>query len=227
MTASTTSLVDSWPTWGLKPGDHISLEIAAVVHRGEPLAEREPVPGCGCVVCHTWRVGGDSEAVHEARQCVQTLAGLAEDDREPAARYWASERVRLGRDISLPSPGLLVALARREAGPSLRASRAPTTRSSGDQWKGIVEEARNVTLADIVQRLGLGPIVQRRGQSEGRILCPFHDDGTPSLRLNEEKGVWRCDPCGEGKDGIDLFMRVSGLCFADTVRELAPSVRAA
>lgn len=30
---------------------HLSLEIAAAVHRGSPLAGQEPVPGCNCSRC--------------------------------------------------------------------------------------------------------------------------------------------------------------------------------
>src|SRR5260221_7270086 len=41
------------------------------------------------------------------------------------------------------------------------------------------------------------------------VQCPFPEahrngDAHPSCRLNPEKGVWRCDPCGRGGGMTDL-----------------------
>ena len=39
-----------------------------------------------------------------------------------------------------------------------------------------------------------------KGKTEFNILCPWHDDGSPSLSMNTIKGVWICQAgCGEGK----------------------------
>ena len=39
--------------------------------------------------------------------------------------------------------------------------------------------------------------------------------------MNAERGLWICDPCGEGGDVIELWRRVRGVPFAEAVRELA------
>lgn len=60
-----------------------------------------------------------------------------------------------------------------------------------------------------------------QGGKEVRVLCPFHDDEHPSMRLNVHKGLWYCDPCGEGGNGLGLYMRVREVGWAEAVRELS------
>lgn len=58
------------------------------------------------------------------------------------------------------------------------------------------------------------------GWAQGR--CPFHDDGTASLsvHLDSARGGWRCFAgCGSG-DLLAFHMRLTGLGFADAVRDL-------
>jgi DNA primase len=74
-------------------------------------------------------------------------------------------------------------------------------------------------LLDIVARLDLGDPVKRG--KEVRVLCPFHDDHRPSLRIQLEKGLWYCDPCAIGGDGISLVERQLGVDFATAVRWIA------
>jgi hypothetical protein len=86
------------------------------------------------------------------------------------------------------------------------------------EWERQVERARDVPVTWVAVELGLGEL-GGHGR-ERRVRCPFHDDEHPSLRVNDEKRAWFCDPCGEGGDGLDLFMRVRGVSFVDAVREL-------
>jgi DNA primase len=71
---------------------------------------------------------------------------------------------------------------------------------------------------EVVERLGLGPT--RKVGREYLVCCPLHADADPSLRLDAAKGLWYCDPCGEGGDGIRLVMAVRGVSFPDAVRAL-------
>jgi len=83
----------------------------------------------------------------------------------------------------------------------------------------MVETAREVSLLEVVQRLGLGTPAQKG--RELAVCCPFHDDAHPSLQLNPEKQVWYCHPCGIGGYAIKLYMRARRIEFAEAVRELA------
>ena len=48
-------------------------------------------------------------------------------------------------------------------------------------------------------------------RNEAKTLCPLHSDTNPSLRVNIEKGVWFCDPCGKGGDLFQLVATYYGL----------------
>ncbi|EQB33533.1 hypothetical protein M529_03760 [Sphingobium ummariense RL-3] len=51
-------------------------------------------------------------------------------------------------------------------------------------------------------------------------LCPFHDENTPSFRVNDAKGLFHCFGCGAGGDVIDFLTHVEGLNFVEAVRAL-------
>ena len=73
---------------------------------------------------------------------------------------------------------------------------------------------------EIAARLGMGEPM-KRGR-ELHVRCPLHDDGNPSLRIHQDGRRWYCDPCGEGGDGIGLYMRARRIGFVEAVQELAP-----
>lgn len=51
------------------------------------------------------------------------------------------------------------------------------------------------------------------------ICCPFHDDRTPSMKLNED--YFYCFGCGAHGDVIDLAARLFGLSSYDAAKKLA------
>ena len=52
-------------------------------------------------------------------------------------------------------------------------------------------------------------------------LCPFHDDTVPSLRINTEKGAFKCMACGaSGGDIIGFQMLRYGQNFIEACRTL-------
>lgn len=59
------------------------------------------------------------------------------------------------------------------------------------------------------------------GRGEPAIPCPWHDDKRPSLRINIDKQVWRCDPCDIGGDVFDFVARHQGADFPGALRFLA------
>ena len=52
-------------------------------------------------------------------------------------------------------------------------------------------------------------------------ICPFHADTNPSLRINIEKGAYRCMACGaRGGDILAFHMHKHGLGFIDAAKQL-------
>jgi DNA primase len=50
--------------------------------------------------------------------------------------------------------------------------------------------------------------------------CPWHEDSTPSLSVDQEKGLYNCFGCGESGDAFDLVMKERGLDFPSAVKFL-------
>jgi DNA primase len=65
---------------------------------------------------------------------------------------------------------------------------------------------------DILSVIGRYTSLRRHGREELG-LCPLHDDRRPSLRVNPDKGVWYCHPCGTGGDVIRFIQLVEGVDF--------------
>lgn len=69
----------------------------------------------------------------------------------------------------------------------------------------------------------LGP---RHGNGWAKGRCPFHDDRNASLsvRLDGERGHWRCFAgCGHG-DLVSFHMRLTSTTFVEAVRDLLGGV---
>lgn len=64
---------------------------------------------------------------------------------------------------------------------------------------------------------GKGFMFEKRGK-EWFCKCPFHNDNSPSFRVNEEKKVWMCDPCNVGGSIIDLMAKIENLSVGDVLR---------
>ena len=52
-------------------------------------------------------------------------------------------------------------------------------------------------------------------------ICPFHKDTKPSLRINVEKGAYRCLACGaHGGDVLAFHQHKHGLNFVEACKQL-------
>jgi hypothetical protein len=51
-------------------------------------------------------------------------------------------------------------------------------------------------------------------------LAPCHNDRHPSLRVNPDKQVWYCDPCGNGGDVITFVQLVEKCSFKEALNIL-------
>jgi len=88
-------------------------------------------------------------------------------------------------------------------------------------WMERVDTARSLDLLEVIERLAIGEKMSRRGR-QYVMLCPLHGEKSPSFYASPEKGVWNCFGCGQGGDGIELWMKIRGVGFADAVREMVP-----
>jgi len=69
-----------------------------------------------------------------------------------------------------------------------------------------------LSMEDVARFYGFEP------NRSGFILCPFHHEDTPSLKLYSEPGRgWHCFGCGEGGSVIDFVMKLFGLSFSAAV----------
>jgi hypothetical protein len=59
---------------------------------------------------------------------------------------------------------------------------------------------------DIVELMENVGIKLKKTGSEYMGLCPFHNDHSPSLSVNREKGVWHCFGCGKSGD-LNAFIK--------------------
>ena len=51
-------------------------------------------------------------------------------------------------------------------------------------------------------------------------LCPFHEDKTPSLSVDREKGLYNCFGCGESGDAFTLVEKMKGFGFREALEYL-------
>ena len=64
--------------------------------------------------------------------------------------------------------------------------------------------------------------IKLKGNSSWRdAICPFHKDTKPSLRINVDKGAYRCFVCGaHGGDVLAFHMHRHGLNFVESCKQL-------
>ena len=74
--------------------------------------------------------------------------------------------------------------------------------------------------ADIVEIIGAFVPVKKFGRSY-KCVCPFHDEKTPSLAINEQRGLWHCFGCGAGGDVIKFVADFTKCDFTEAVSKVA------
>jgi len=62
--------------------------------------------------------------------------------------------------------------------------------------------------------------VRQRGR-DFWCCCPFHNEKTPSCKIDPSTQLWHCFGCGEGGDVFGFIMKAEDLGFIDAVRSLA------
>jgi DNA primase len=82
----------------------------------------------------------------------------------------------------------------------------------------VKEEIRRRT--DILALVGAHASLKKSGRYY-KGLCPFHQEKTPSLHVDPDRGFFHCFGCGAGGDIFDFLMRTGSLTFMEAAHELA------
>lgn len=78
-----------------------------------------------------------------------------------------------------------------------------------DQLKGAMK------ITDLAKQLGI------ELNRSHKALCVFHNEKTPSLSFNDEKGIFKCFSCDKSGDIIDLYEEIKGVDTGRAIIELA------
>ncbi|MCH2106293.1 MAG: DNA primase [Planctomycetes bacterium] len=90
-------------------------------------------------------------------------------------------------------------------------------------FKRAIEEIKlRAPIEEIVrQRV---PELKRRGKLY-EACCPFHEEKTPSFKVDPTRGTWRCyGACGDGGDVISFVMTSYGMGFIESAKFLGGQV---
>ena len=83
------------------------------------------------------------------------------------------------------------------------------------------EDIRRVRQAnDLVELFSERSVMRQRGR-DFWCCCPFHQEKTPSCKVDPASQTWHCFGCGEGGDIITYVQKLDGVDFLDAVRFLA------
>ena len=74
--------------------------------------------------------------------------------------------------------------------------------------------------SDIIAIFGERTVVRQRGRDYW-CCCPFHNEKTPSCKIDPSTQLWHCFGCGEGGDVFGFVMKSEDVNFPDAVRYLA------
>jgi len=84
--------------------------------------------------------------------------------------------------------------------------------------EGLLEEIRRRT--DLVALVGRRVKLVRKG----RVMwgcCPFHQEKSPSFKVENERRLYKCFGCGKGGDAFKWLTETEGLSFPESVEKLA------
>ncbi len=73
---------------------------------------------------------------------------------------------------------------------------------------------------DIVQLVGRRVKLTRKGQAYWG-CCPFHNEKSPSFKVENARRTYKCFGCGKGGDAFKWLVETEGLSFPESVERLA------
>ena len=89
--------------------------------------------------------------------------------------------------------------------------------ASIEEAKEIIKSTPITTIVNFYH-----PISKRGANFEG--ICPFHADTKPSLKINDDKGIYKCFVCGAAGDAIKFVQDKMNLEFVDAIKEISTQI---
>jgi len=84
--------------------------------------------------------------------------------------------------------------------------------------RGDIDRVREAT--DLVELISEVTKVKRSGRSFIAV-CPFHEEKTPSMSVDQARGLYHCFGCGKGGDVFSFVQETQGIDFGDSLEMLA------
>ncbi len=79
---------------------------------------------------------------------------------------------------------------------------------------------RVIQASDLVGLIGDYVSLKKKGIN-WEACCPFHEEKSPSFKVNPVKGIYKCFGCGKGGDAISFAMDIDSLSYVEAIRSLA------
>jgi DNA primase len=80
----------------------------------------------------------------------------------------------------------------------------------------IVDQIKSHSIS---QTIALYLPLSKRGKTY-ECICPFHNDTKPSLKINDQMGIYKCFACGAAGDHINFVSEYRKIDFIDAVKEI-------
>jgi len=90
----------------------------------------------------------------------------------------------------------------------------------------LIKGENMIDIQCIKERISIETVLNYYGYSlerDNKMLCPFHDEKTPSMSVDTEINLFNCFGCGESGTVIDFVMKKESLSIPDAVSFLAGS----
>lgn len=85
----------------------------------------------------------------------------------------------------------------------------------------FAEIKRTTDLVRVIESYG---VALRKVGNDHVGLCPFHDDGKPSLHVTPGKGLWRCPACGAAGNVIQFVAKKEGITDREAALKLCSAI---
>lgn len=84
--------------------------------------------------------------------------------------------------------------------------------------RNSIEQIHNSV--DLIGLIGEYVNLKKKGVNY-EACCPFHEEKSPSFKVNPVKGIYKCFGCGKGGDAISFVMDIESMSYVEALRFLA------